>query len=142
MAAAVRRQMSKEQEELWVLALNSSKSLLAKRMVFRGTVDACLVHPRDIFRLLFEFNASSFVIAHNHPSGTIEPSFQDCQFTRRLAACAEIFEVPLLDHVIVGGDQHTSLISTQPWLFQPIAPSGATNLDPGRYRKAVRPKSH
>jgi DNA repair protein RadC len=88
-------------EELWALALGPTKTLLRSKMIFRGTVDACLVHPRDIFRFACLENASSLIVAHNHPSGDARPSEQDMIFTNQLIEAARILEIPVLDHLIV-----------------------------------------
>lgn len=136
--------MSTQQEEFWVLALNPSKDLIEMRMLFRGTVDACLVHPRDVFRFLCEVNATSFVVAHNHPSDAVTASAQDWNFTRRLAACAEIFEIALLDHIIVGQTAAASLAAERPWLFTGLnlaSAQGSAAVEP-RKHPAAPPKSH
>lgn len=110
--------MSEGQEEFWVLALSSSKKLLRSEMIFRGTADACLVHPRDVIRFLCHTNASSFIVTHNHPSGDPKPSPQDWTFTKRLVRCGHLIEIPLLDHVIVTAKAHTSLAAMKPQFFE------------------------
>lgn len=117
-ARRLRGVMSTTQEEFWILALSSSKKLLRCEMMFRGTADACLVHPRDVVRFLCHTNASSFIVAHNHPSGDPKPSHQDWAFTRRLVQCGHLVEIPLLDHVIVTAKTHTSLVALKPRLFE------------------------
>lgn len=116
-ARLIRARMSPEQEEVWVLALSSSKKLVGFEMVFRGTVDSCLVHPRDIIRFLCESNASSYIVGHNHPSGDAEPSPEDWSFTRRLIGCGDLIEIPLLDHIVVTMKGHTSMASMRPEEF-------------------------
>lgn len=103
--------MTADVEEFWALALGPAKSLLQSRMIFRGTVDACLVHPRDIFRFACRANASSLIVAHNHPSGDLRPSTQDLAFTRQLVHASSILEIPLLDHLIVTSDGYASFAS-------------------------------
>jgi DNA repair protein RadC len=97
----LRSLMTNDVEEFWALALGPTKRLLRSEMIFRGTVDACLVHPRDIFRFGVLANASGLVVAHNHPSGDLRPSEQDLLFTRQLIHAARVIEIPLLDHLIV-----------------------------------------
>lgn len=116
-ARIVRSRMSLRQEELWVLALSPTKKLAGFEMLFRGTTDACLVHPRDIIRFLCECNATSFIVAHNHPSGEVQPSEHDWLFTRRLIECGHLIEIPLIDHVIVTAKAHTSMASSDADLF-------------------------
>jgi DNA repair protein RadC len=117
-ARLIRSRISKDQEELWVVALSAPKRIVGIEMIFRGTVDSCMVHPRDIVRFLCESNATSYILAHNHPSGELEPSDQDWAFTRRLIACGELMEIPLLDHVIVTLKSHTSMATVAPALFK------------------------
>jgi DNA repair protein RadC len=93
--------MTSEVEEFWALALGPTKTVLRNKMIFRGTVDACLVHPRDIFRFACLENASSLIVAHNHPSGDSRPSEQDLVFTNQLLEAACIIEIPILDHLII-----------------------------------------
>ncbi len=101
-------QMEFETEELWALALGPDKALLRSKMIFRGTVDACLVHPRDVFRFACMENASSMIIAHNHPSGNSKPSEQDIMFTRQLLRASRVLQIPLIDHLILTRNGYSS----------------------------------
>lgn len=96
-------------EEFWALALGPSKTLLQSKMIFRGTVDSCLVHPRDIFRFACLMNASSLIVAHNHPSGDTRPSAQDILFTKQLIRASKLLEIPILDHIIVSSHGFSSM---------------------------------
>jgi DNA repair protein RadC len=98
---AVENLQRAEVEEFWTLALGPRKNLLKRKMMFRGTVDLCLVHPRDIFRFACNENASSILVAHNHPSGDAAPSPEDLRFTRQLVSASRLMEIPLVDHLIV-----------------------------------------
>jgi DNA repair protein RadC len=100
--------MAVEVEEFWVLALNSEKRLIAAVCLFRGTVNYCPFHPRDVFRFAYLNNACSLIVAHNHPSGTALPSEQDRRTTRRLLDAAELLEVAVDDHLIVAGETYYS----------------------------------
>lgn len=106
---ALREQINNHAEEVWVLALNSQLQLVAKEMVFRGTADQCLVHPRDIFRVLILSNACSFVLAHNHPSNNVLPSDQDLEFTQKLYNLSLLFQISMNDHVVVCRDRYFSM---------------------------------
>lgn len=106
---ALRSLIDSDVEEFWALALGPSKVLLQSKMIFRGTVDSCLVHPRDIFRFACLMNASSLIVAHNHPSGDTRPSTQDIVFTKQLIRASKILEIPILDHLIVSNQGFTSL---------------------------------
>lgn len=105
----LRRVMRFEQEEFWVLCLSSSLRLLCARKVFLGTVDRCLVHPRDIFRFAIQKNASRIMVAHNHPMGGTTPSQEDLAITKRLVSVGELIGIPVVDHIIVDKNQFHSL---------------------------------
>lgn len=105
----LRNEINPHAEELWVLALDSQMNLVRKEMLFRGTVDFCLIHPRDIFRCLVQANASSFILAHNHPSQNVLPSEQDLILTRKIHQLAQMFEIPLNDHLVVCETNYFSM---------------------------------
>ena len=95
-------------EEFWALALGPKKNLIRGRMLFRGTVDSCLVHPRDLFRFACLENASALIIAHNHPSQDLLPSHEDIRLTEQLVTAAKIFEIPIVDHLIITAEGFSS----------------------------------
>ncbi len=107
---------SKDVEEFWSIALSSNKKTLARCCLFRGTVDQCMVHPRDIFRFAITNNSSSLLIAHNHPSGNPEPSPQDIQFTRQIIQASQLVEIPIVDHIIFGNGDYWSF-ADHGWKF-------------------------
>ena len=90
-----------EVEELWALALGPSLKLLDAQMIFRGTVNTCLTHPREIFRFALLSNASNIIIAHNHPSQERSPSSEDIETTKQLVLVGKFIEIPLLDHLLI-----------------------------------------
>lgn len=104
----IRRDFKHDVEEVWLLILSVDLKLLHKELVFRGTLNACLVHPREIFRQLLAKNAYTFILAHNHPSGDVRPSKADLEFTRRLFRAGELLQIPLSDHVIVTPSDYFS----------------------------------
>jgi len=117
-AKLLRKLVSRYQEELWLLALCPAKSVLSCRLMFRGTSTTCLIHPRDIFRELCRVNAASFIIAHNHPSQDPTPSEEDWAVTERLLVCAEIFQIPMVDHLVVTDENHRSMAALRPNVFE------------------------
>lgn len=122
--------MSRSQEELWILALCPGKKILGVELLFRGTADSCQAHPRDIFRYLCLANASSFIVAHNHPSQDPEPSEHDWQFTQRVSVAASIFGISLIDHIVVTESRYRSLATIRPHLFGGVnEPAPAQNQD-------------
>ncbi len=96
-------------EEVWTIALNSQLELINYKLISKGTVDHCLLHPRDVFRFVIQQNASAFIIAHNHPSQNPIPSPQDIQLTKKILRLSWLHEIPLLDHVILTLHGGTSL---------------------------------
>ncbi len=91
-----------EQEKLVALLLDSHHHLVRRVTVGQGTLTRLLVHPRDVFREAIRHNASSLIIAHNHPSGDPTPSKMDVSLTHELVRAGELLHVPLIDHVVVG----------------------------------------
>lgn len=96
------------QEHFVVLSLDTGQRFIAKRVVFIGTVDAVLAHPREVFSGAIADLASNIVVAHNHPSGDPKPSKQDITMTQQLVAAGQILGVRLQDHVIVAGEGYFS----------------------------------
>lgn len=91
-----------EVEEFWILALHANKRLITSECVFRGTVDACPVYPRDVFRAACRTNAANLIIAHNHPSGDTNPSREDILITKKLVEAGRLLGIPLVDHLVIA----------------------------------------
>jgi len=94
--------MRKDVEEFWCVALDSLKNVIKSEMLFRGTVDSCLVHPRDIFRFAITTNSSSILIAHNHPSNNPQPSPEDNRLTEKIQKAGKLLQIPVIDHLILA----------------------------------------
>lgn len=97
-----------KQEHFIVMSVDSRRGLITKRIVFIGTVDAVIAHPREVFAGAIADFAVGIIVAHNHPSGDPTPSKQDINTTQQLIAAGQILGVRLYDHVIVAGDEHYS----------------------------------
>jgi len=93
---------TKEQEHFLLITLDGASKVIEKRVIFIGTLNQSLVHPREIFRPAILDNSAGVIIAHNHPSGTLEPSRADIQVTQRLKEVAKLVGIELLDHVIIS----------------------------------------
>lgn len=91
------------------LYLNTRQRLLARETISVGSLNASIVHPREVFAPALGHRAASVVVVHNHPSGETDPSEDDLAITRRLEEAGRILGVHLLDHVIVGRNGFTSL---------------------------------
>jgi DNA repair protein RadC len=97
------------QEVFLVLALDARGRVQDEIEVARGTLTGVEVHPREVFRPLVRQSAAAAVVAHNHPSGDSQPSPDDIALTRRLRLTGEILGIPLLDHVVIGRDNFSSV---------------------------------
>lgn len=91
-----------DRENFVVVLLNTKNEVIETSTVSVGTLSASLVHPREVFKPAVRASAASVVLAHNHPSGKVEPSREDREVTRRLGEAAGILGIEVLDHVIVG----------------------------------------
>jgi DNA repair protein RadC len=91
-----------DRENFVVVLLNTKNEVIETSTVSVGTLGASLVHPREVFKPAVRASAASVILAHNHPSGKVEPSREDREVTRRLGEAAEILGIEVLDHVIVG----------------------------------------
>jgi DNA repair protein RadC len=97
-----------DRENFVVVLLNTRNEVIETSTVSVGTLSASLVHPREVFKLAVRASAASVILAHNHPSGKVEPSKEDREVTRRLGEAAAILGIEVLDHIIMG-DGHFSL---------------------------------
>ncbi len=95
-------------EVFMVLFLDARHRLIRAETPFRGTVSRTAVYPREIAKSALACNASSVIVAHNHPSGDVEPSPEDLHLTRNLSAALDLIEVRLVDHIIVAGSRTVS----------------------------------
>lgn len=99
-----------DREHFWALVLSTKNRLLRTVEVSVGSLNASIVHPRELFKEAVRVSAASIVVVHNHPSGDPTPSGADIQLTRRIARAGEVLGIELLDHVVVGdGGAHASL---------------------------------
>lgn len=97
-----------KQEILKLLMLNSKSKLIGETDISKGTVNASLITPRELFIEALQKNAVSIVILHNHPSGDPTPSRNDMLTTKRIMDAGELIGIELLDHVIIGNNCYVS----------------------------------
>lgn len=100
-----------KQEVLIVLYLDLKTNLIAKKEVFRGSLNQSLVHPREIFKYAVKFSAYQIILVHNHPSGDPTPSKQDIQLTKAVEKAGQMLQIHLLDHIIIGHQNYQSINS-------------------------------
>lgn len=102
--------LEEESEEyMYMLGLNTKNKVLGVFEVSHGTVNASIVGTREIFQKALLLNSVSIIVMHNHPSGDPTPSRQDIEVTKKLVSAGEILGVEVLDHIIVGDGQYSSL---------------------------------
>jgi DNA repair protein RadC len=95
-------------EEFWLLSLNTRLCILNTTLLSRGTLNFCLVHPRDLFRQAIQDNAFQIIIAHNHPSLELSPTLADIKLTKRLVKISNLIEIPIVDHLIFSRESYFS----------------------------------
>ncbi len=108
-AAALMTALQDQPGEVFaILCLSTKHRVIAYHEVSRGTLDATLVHPREVFKAALLANAAAIILTHNHPSGDPSPSADDVQLTRRLVDAGALLGVDVLDHIIVGDGRYYS----------------------------------
>ena len=101
------------QEELYGIYLDSKNKIIAEKLIFQGTVNRAIAHPRDIFRWAVIYNSTAFFVAHNHPSGDAQPSQHDLRFTKKLVEASKCMGIEFLDHFIVTDNTYLSFRETE-----------------------------
>lgn len=102
-----------QQEAFMVIFLDASHAVIDSQVVARGTITANTIYPRELIKLALKKNAAALVVAHNHPSGAIEPSTQDMDLTRTLFLAGSLMNIRLLDHLIIGKSAKTFSFADQ-----------------------------
>lgn len=98
-----------DREHFKAILLNTKNGILKIVTVAVGSLNAALVHPREIFKAAVTASAASIIVVHNHPTGNPEPSREDTDLTARFARCGELLGIDLVDHIIIGGDRFVSM---------------------------------
>ncbi len=100
--------INETQENFYALYLNPKMELISYKLLFKGTINTSVVHPREIFKHAFLESAHSIIVIHNHPSNNTTPSNEDIDLTNKLFEIGSIMAIPLLDHMIIGKDNYYS----------------------------------
>jgi DNA repair protein RadC len=98
-----------KKEHFLAFYLDTQNRLIQRQIISVGTLDASLVHPREVFEPALALHASSIIIAHNHPSNNVDPSVEDREVTQRLKQAGELLGIDLQDHIIIGSKDFCSL---------------------------------
>lgn len=110
-AEYLQKSIGREKEEHFVmLSLDSRYNLIRVSEISLGSINASVVHPREVFKEAIKASAAQIVVAHNHPSGNPEPSPEDIALTRRLDDTARVIGIEMIDHIIVTSDNFYSFI--------------------------------
>ena len=97
------------EEHFCILCLNTKNKIVGVHTISIGSLNASIVHPREVFKAAMLNNASAIICFHNHPSGDPEPSRDDIETTRRLVDAGEIMGIKVLDHIIIGEQTYLSM---------------------------------
>lgn len=100
--------VDKLQECFYCLYLNNKNELIERKLLFMGTINKSIVHPREVFKNAYLLSASKIVCLHNHPSGDVTPSKEDIHLTQALVEIGKLQSIPVLDHLILGSDKYYS----------------------------------
>ncbi|MFC0522455.1 DNA repair protein RadC [Pontibacillus salicampi] len=97
------------QEHFVCIFLNTKNQIIHRQTIFIGSLNASIVHPREVYKEAVKRSAASIICAHNHPSGDPTPSQEDIHVTRRLTECGKMLGIELLDHIVIGDRKYISL---------------------------------
>lgn len=99
----------KQKEHFHALYLNTKNHVIADQLVSKGTLNASLIHPREVFKKAIQSSANSLILVHNHPSGDPTPSKEDEVVTKNMVNAGELLGITILDHVIIGKETYMSM---------------------------------
>ncbi len=98
----------KKQEYFYCLYFDNKQRLIERKLLFMGTINKSIVHPREVFKEAYLLSASSIVCMHNHPSGDVTPSNEDIELTKALVKVGQVANIPVVDHIVVSNDSYYS----------------------------------
>ena len=105
-----KNKVNRIQEHFYCIYLDSSKKVIEEKLLFIGTANYSLVHPRDVFKEACLLNATGVICVHNHPSGEVKPSKEDILLTNRLVEIGRLMGIKVIDHIIIGDDKYYSFL--------------------------------
>ena len=103
----------KKQEYFYCVYLDNAKKVIMDKLLFIGTINYSIVHPREVFKEAYLLSASSIICCHNHPSNNIKPSREDIELTKRLVEIGNLLGIKVLDHIIVGDNNYYSFLENE-----------------------------
>lgn len=99
-----------QKEQLRGIYLNSRYQVIHEEIISMGSLTANIVHPREVFQPALEYGAVAVIVAHNHPSGVLDPTADDLTATAQLVAAGKVLGIELLDHLIIASDKYISVL--------------------------------
>lgn len=99
-----------KQEYFYCIYLDTKNNIIKDKMLFKGTINQSLVHPREVFKEAYLLSATSLICVHNHPSGSVIPSSNDEVLTKQLVKSGQLLGIKVLDHIIVGKTSYFSFL--------------------------------
>ena len=102
--------INKKQEYFYCIYLDTNKVVIKDKLLFIGTLDYSVVHPREVFKEAISVSASCIICIHNHPSGNVLPSRNDFEITSKLVEVGNMLGIRVVDHVIIGSDKYYSFV--------------------------------
>ena len=107
---ALKPYSSRKQEHFFIITLNGSHQIKKIHTIFKGTINKCIVHPREIFHMAIKDLSAGIICAHNHPSGNLNPSQEDIDIYKKLKECAKILDIPIVDNLIITKNGYYSFL--------------------------------
>lgn len=103
-----------EEEHLYVICLDTKNKVKKIHRIGFGILNASLIHPREVFKAAIQENSHAIILAHNHPSGDCNPSEEDIEMTKQVFDAGKLLNILVLDHIIIGKNNHWSWLDSQP----------------------------
>ena len=100
----------KKQEYFYCIYLDNAKKIIKEKLLFIGTINYSIVHPREVFKEAYMLSASAIICVHNHPSNNLSPSANDIEITKRLIEIGSILDIKIVDHLIIGSNSYFSFL--------------------------------
>lgn len=97
-------------EQFVIVCLSSSNKIIKYETISIGSLNASIVHPREVFKVAIDCNSANIILLHNHPSGNVEPSNEDITLTKKLVEAGKLLDIQVYDHLIIAGNKYTSLV--------------------------------
>lgn len=102
--------LDKKQEHFYCIYLNNINNVIKKELIYIGTINQSIVHPRDIFKKAYENCATGIICVHNHPSGNVQPSKEDIITTKKIKEISNLLGIIFMDHIIVSNTEYYSFM--------------------------------